>query len=687
MDGANRTNDTSLAVQQERYRYEELMDGCIRVLCLCPGSDGSPLIGSFETVLLSDAEGCASAYPQCTSAQCFEAISYAWGSSAKPRTISISGGACIQITTSLHAALERFRLPDRERRLWADALCIDQDNDDEKSIQVAGMSAIYAASRRVLVWLGEDSPADIVAFTALAAYEEIEDDLEGEVVGSSFLHTFSEALKKMKSCPCCNRQWPGEGPEDGATLVGVSAIDSLLRKPYFSRLWVVQEVVSAGTYGRMTWIHCGTHFAKWDYLPRLCLYLARMLERFTTLSVMAERAEDYNLQGMTDRFDVCHEAFIRATPAVFHCGQALENLALTSERQCHDPRDRIFALNAILALHTLETWQVDYTLDVAQVYRAFAEQCILHPSPQEGLGPSATLALIGTGNTGSSLLSTPSWVPPFGDLTRASRNKLDCYDAGRHERALFVPSDVSGKQSVIAVNGNFLLMRGMCFATITALATETSSSWPWQSASNFSIRAFTTWYSTCYKIVGDAFVSTPEFLNFLTCNLGEVPRNRSSHWFDNINEIVPILRRTSGYELDPVLEAQNNHLLSSRIIPFMMSLQVDGLDRDRRIGHIVQDGRRDICWLPKNAKIGDRLCLFAGAPYPFVLRPLNSGHYTILGDAYLAKTTLVEALGGEVDRSLRRNDFGLSVQPCMDWNNDSVEMQQLIDKLQVIVLE
>ncbi|GAB1733566.1 hypothetical protein NU195Hw_g3221t1 [Hortaea werneckii] len=390
---------------------------------------------------------------------------------------------------------------------------------------------------------------------------------------------------------------------------------------------------------------------------------------------------------MTDRFDACHEVFIRAIPSVFHCGQALEILALTSERQCYDPRDRIFALNAVLALHTLETWRVDYTLDAAQVYRRFAEQCILHPSPQDGLGPSATLALISTGNTSSSLLSAPSWVPPFGDLTRASRNKLYCYDAARHERALFVPSDDLGKQSVIAVNGSFLLMRGLCFATITAFEAETPSSWPWQSAHDFSIRVFTNWYSTCHKLAGDAFVSIPEFLNFLTCNLGEVPGNRSSRWFDKINEIVPVLRRTSGYEIDPILEAQNNELLSTRIIPYMMSLEVDGLDRDRKIGQIVQDRRRDISWLPKNANVGDRLCLFAGAPYPFVLRPLESGHYTILGDAYLAKTTLVEALGGEVDRSLRRNDFGLSTQPCMDWNNNSLEMQQLIDKLQVIVLE
>jgi len=140
-------------------------------------------------------------------------------------------------------------------------------------------------------------------------------------------------------------------------------------------------------------------------------------------------------------------------------------------------------------------------------------------------------------------------------------------------------------------------------------------------------------------------------------------------------------------ELDAVQEAALVDRLRARLLPFTTNPQVDGLDRERGIGVITQDGREDVGWVPREAEVGDQLCLMAGAPYPFVLRPLKNGHHTILGDAYIAKTTLVEALGGEVDRTLRKNDFGVSVQLCMDWNDDSAEMRRLVDGLGVLTLE
>lgn len=39
--------------------------------------------------------------------------------------------------------------------LWVDALCIDQDNIDERTSQVLLMGNIYAAAQQVDVWLGE----------------------------------------------------------------------------------------------------------------------------------------------------------------------------------------------------------------------------------------------------------------------------------------------------------------------------------------------------------------------------------------------------------------------------------------------------------------------------------------------------------------------------------------------------
>jgi hypothetical protein len=49
-----------------------------------------------------------------------------------------------------------MRLNDKARTLWADQICIDQDNAVEKSQQISLMDIIYRNARHVLVWLGQD---------------------------------------------------------------------------------------------------------------------------------------------------------------------------------------------------------------------------------------------------------------------------------------------------------------------------------------------------------------------------------------------------------------------------------------------------------------------------------------------------------------------------------------------------
>jgi hypothetical protein len=68
----------------------------------------------------------------------FEALSYAWGSQEKPHYIELDEGS-LPITDSLFKALVRLRLPRRARVLWADAICINQENNAEKSKQITLM--------------------------------------------------------------------------------------------------------------------------------------------------------------------------------------------------------------------------------------------------------------------------------------------------------------------------------------------------------------------------------------------------------------------------------------------------------------------------------------------------------------------------------------------------------------------
>src|SRR5437868_3974792 len=115
----------------------------IRVLELYPGSFKDQIQCSLRIVSLETR-------PE------YEALSYYWGD---PKvTIGIlCDGASVQVTKNLHTALQWLRKEDTTRILWVDALCINQNSNDEKNHQVGMMRRIYGCSVRTLVWLGEET--------------------------------------------------------------------------------------------------------------------------------------------------------------------------------------------------------------------------------------------------------------------------------------------------------------------------------------------------------------------------------------------------------------------------------------------------------------------------------------------------------------------------------------------------
>lgn len=133
------------------YTYEPLPNhNNTRLLHLQPGLPGEPLYGSLA---ISDLYDCGGTY---------EAISYAWGNSVKPQYISLDDRR-LAITESLFTALQRFRSARSVRVLWADAVCIDQANEGERSLQVNRMGQIYRGAASVLVWLGHEDEAHVQA--------------------------------------------------------------------------------------------------------------------------------------------------------------------------------------------------------------------------------------------------------------------------------------------------------------------------------------------------------------------------------------------------------------------------------------------------------------------------------------------------------------------------------------------
>jgi hypothetical protein len=107
----------------EVYQYEPLEDSpsSFRLLRLLP--------------IRSSVIACRLINSSLSTCEPYEALSYTWGSDEKVETTTVNDRA-LDITDNLYAALKDLALPDKERLLWIDGICIDQSNNAEKSLQV-----------------------------------------------------------------------------------------------------------------------------------------------------------------------------------------------------------------------------------------------------------------------------------------------------------------------------------------------------------------------------------------------------------------------------------------------------------------------------------------------------------------------------------------------------------------------
>ncbi|KAI0406752.1 HET-domain-containing protein [Xylaria palmicola] len=122
---------------------------CIRVLELLPGMFDNDLRVILRTVSLDDKPS-------------YEALSYTWGGRTEGRSLKIwqntkwiPRSSELPITDNLFKALRRLRKLSKARVLWVDAVCINQDDVDERSAQVALMAEIYSNATSTAIWLGD----------------------------------------------------------------------------------------------------------------------------------------------------------------------------------------------------------------------------------------------------------------------------------------------------------------------------------------------------------------------------------------------------------------------------------------------------------------------------------------------------------------------------------------------------
>ncbi|KAJ1327511.1 HET domain-containing protein [Microdochium nivale] len=182
---------------------------------------------SFQTVSLSEK-------PK------FVALSYVWGDASDTKKIIVEGVAG-PVTRNLYDALCWYRDWTPDVPIWADAICINQTDLDEKSHQIRLMSRVYSQAAKVVCWLG---PSSSRLHSFLSWGSRLSDDWNR-------LALTNVVLKTMWRVGFVARFSSWSGPKSGRLrrlLIEAQAYNgekNFYELPYFERLWTFQECVLA----------------------------------------------------------------------------------------------------------------------------------------------------------------------------------------------------------------------------------------------------------------------------------------------------------------------------------------------------------------------------------------------------------------------------------------------------------
>jgi hypothetical protein len=289
--------------------------------------------------------------------QCeYEAISYAWGDFPYLVKELYLGNQVVKISENLYAALMAYSYPGHTRVLWADAICINQEDTTEKSQQVAIMADIYRKAKTVQVWL---SLASDLATDAMKFMANLSSKAESFGISDEVDH------------PRAIQGWPSLNISlDKAEKLIHDAIeehvDFLLSRSWFNRVWVVQEV----NFATKLVVSCGHSTIDWTSLARALEVLCGAYRE------VRGGEERLRMGGVMPAWElVQHRDAFRLLSSLYNLDHhMMTNLAASqmSTKACSDDRDRVYAMMAMTK--SPHSMTVDYSKTVAETYTEFTRK-------------------------------------------------------------------------------------------------------------------------------------------------------------------------------------------------------------------------------------------------------------------------------------------------------------------------
>lgn len=272
----------------------------------------------------------------------YVALSYTWADPNGDRTLCdriFLGNAWtpFAITSNCAAALRRLRSRGGTRVIWIDAICIDQGNNGERSHQVSMMRDIYSRAESVAIYLGGDKGQHI------------------DTPAGRLMQRLSD--ERFRAGKAVSNNWGGGFDYHGIT--------DLFGQPYWSRIWVIQEVLLA----RKGEIILGNaNIPLHEFIENFMKQVPPSVASLLPLWI-------YSLGGSRSG-DVDAFSYL---------------LDKTSTCKASDERDMVFALFGLVQGARLEGLVADYSKTMAEIYTGLAAYFLIRHG-QSGLLKAAALA-------------------------------------------------------------------------------------------------------------------------------------------------------------------------------------------------------------------------------------------------------------------------------------------------------
>ncbi|KAI4272794.1 MAG: hypothetical protein LQ337_005067 [Flavoplaca oasis] len=565
----------------------------------------------------------------------FEALSYVWGHDKSDRRIRLNDSD-FYVKSNLEAALRAMANelerpnqlhPKTSRLLWIDAICINQDDNTEKSIQVRSIKSIYHKAERVLIWItspgthGNIRRAHETTTTAIRNFRHYH---RAGVDTRELLHylddphdqkefkTASQRLQNLDQSVAHIRKdshWP--------TLV------TFFDHPWWRRVWVRQEIAMS----RRASVLCGESSVDWEDVATIAHWLCV----FTT-----------DLDDKTRYWGGTHHSGAYSGEDLQFFRKTLQNggsldfqTMLIHARSCEAtiPLDRVFAILGMVQNHI--DMPIDYNMSAAEVaIAAFQRLALLN----DGLD-----ALIFSQNP-TRKEGIPSWAPNIYSEFSAQPSRLK----GRDESLYRASMNSSQVNYSFSANNSTLSIHVGIFDSIKSIS-ETFQ--PHMHGIDLD-EAMRTLRPEAFRWMGTASDSDKyeQLLRTLTRDQNIQGQRLMSGAGD-----CPNWGRFFRFEHEDVGAATEFQYLSKALRPFQtpaddaeikawLRLFSESIGNRRLV--MTKGGKLGL--VPDEAKVKDVICILASVDVPLLLRKVDVDTYLLIGEAFIHGVMDGEVLDGEI---------------------------------------